>query len=74
MGGTEIQRALLTDTGTAAFPLIFHPRHIANFDIRCEGQTELQGVPAWQVRFEEGDDPTKSFHGTLPVNVPVPVV
>lgn len=43
LGGTEIQRALLTDTGTAAFPLIFHPRHIAKFDIRCEGQTELRG-------------------------------
>ena len=59
---SEIQRPLLTDTGTAAFALIFHPRHIADFDIRCEGQTELQGVPAWQVRFEERDDPTKSFH------------
>lgn len=62
-GGTEIQRSLLTDTGTAAFALIFHPHHIANFDVRCEGQTELQGVLAWQVHFEESDDPTKAFHG-----------
>jgi hypothetical protein len=61
-GESEIQRPLLTDTGTAAFALIFHPRHVADFDIRCEGQTELQGVPAWQVHFEERDDPTKSFH------------
>lgn len=61
-GESEIQQPLLTDTGTAAFALIFHPRHIADFDIRCEGQTELQGVPTWQVHFEERDDPTKSFH------------
>jgi hypothetical protein len=33
-----------------------------NFDIRCEGEAELHGVPAWQLRFEEHDDPSKSFH------------
>ena len=52
----------LSDTGTAAFALIFHPRLIANFDMRCEGQTVFQGRPAWQVRFEESADPSKSFH------------
>jgi hypothetical protein len=51
----------LVDTSTAAFALIFHPTHIGNFDFRCEGLTELQASPAWQVRFEERDE-TKAFH------------
>jgi len=61
-GATENLPPLLTDAGTAAFALIFHPRHVVNFDIRCEGEAELHGVPAWQLRFEEHDDPSKSFH------------
>lgn len=52
----------LVDTGTAAFALIFHPRHVEHFDIRCEGQTEIDGVPAWQVRFEETPDENEVFH------------
>jgi hypothetical protein len=51
----------LVDTSTAAFALIFHPTHIGNFDFQCEGLTELQASPAWQVRFEERDE-TKAFH------------
>jgi len=51
----------LVDTSTAAFALIFHPSHIGNFDFRCEGLTELQTSPAWQIRFEERDE-TKAFH------------
>jgi hypothetical protein len=52
----------LTDTGTAAFALIFHPRQVEHFDIRCEGQTEIDGVPAWQLHFEESPDEIGSFH------------
>jgi hypothetical protein len=52
----------LADTGTAAFALIFHPRHIANFEFHCEGLTDLHGVSAWQLHFQETPDPTKSFH------------
>ncbi|HXY10801.1 MAG TPA: hypothetical protein VEI52_23415 [Terriglobales bacterium] len=51
-----------TDTGTAAFALIFHPRHIANFEFQCEGLTDLHGVQAWQVHFEEAADPKALFH------------
>jgi hypothetical protein len=58
----ESEKPPLSDTGTAAFALIFHPRLIGNFEIRCEGQTVFQGRPAWQVRFEESADPSKSFH------------
>jgi hypothetical protein len=52
----------LVDTGTAAFALIFHPRQVEHFDIRCEGQTDIEGVPAWQLRFEEIPDLDESFH------------
>jgi hypothetical protein len=59
---SESDQPLLTDTGTAAFALIFHPRLIGNFNIRCEGKADFQGTPAWQLRFEESADPNKSFH------------
>lgn len=52
----------LSDTGTAAFALIFHPQKIANFEFHCERRTDLQGIAAWQLRFEESSDPRKSFH------------
>jgi hypothetical protein len=52
----------LVDTGTAAFALIFQPRQVEHFDIRCEGQTDTDGVPAWQLRFEESPDANESFH------------
>jgi hypothetical protein len=61
-GGMENEQALFTDTGTAAFALMFHPHFLPNFDFRCDGKTDLQGTPAWQLRFEESPDPYKSFH------------
>lgn len=52
----------LSDTGTAAFALIFHPQKIGNFEFHCEARTEVKGISAWQLRFEESPDPRKSFH------------
>ncbi len=52
----------LSDTGTAAFALIFHPQKIANFDFYCERRVNLQGAWVWQLRFEEKPDPLQSFH------------
>jgi hypothetical protein len=52
----------LSDTGTAAFGLIFLPSVIGNFEVRCEGRTEYQGVAAWQLHFEERPGAVKSFH------------
>jgi hypothetical protein len=52
----------LSDTGTAAFGLIFHPLKIGNFEFHCEGQTYLQGASAWHLSFQESADPDKSFH------------
>lgn len=60
-GSSGTRQASLTDSGTAAFALIFHPTHLGNFDFHCEGLTELRGSPAWQVHFEESADPNKSF-------------
>src|SRR5262249_11712348 len=57
-----VRRQSLLDTGTAAFALIFHPVHIATFIFRCEGLSDLRGLPAWQLHFEERPDSNKSFH------------
>ena len=57
----EDRRASVLDSGIATFALIFHPSHIGNFDFHCEGLTDLRGSSAWQLRFEEGHDPDKSF-------------
>ena len=54
-------QAAVLDSGIAAFALIFHPTHIANFAFRCEGQTELRGMSVWQLHFEENPDPEKAF-------------
>lgn len=59
---TEGDSPPVSDTGTAAFALIFHPQKIGNFEFRCEGLTEVRGAPAWQLRFEESSDPNRSFH------------
>jgi hypothetical protein len=60
-GNRSPQQTSVTDFGTAAFALIFHPAHLENFDFHCEGLTELQGSATWQVHFEESADPNKAF-------------
>jgi hypothetical protein len=55
------RQAAIVDSGAAVFALIFHPSHIGNFEFECEGLTDLQQSPAWQVHFVEGDDPNKAF-------------
>lgn len=52
----------LVDTGTAAFALIFHPRHIDEFAMTCEGLADVGGRPAWLVRFAQRPDRTNDFH------------
>jgi len=60
-GASGTRQAAIIDSGAAVFALIFHPSHIGNFEFQCEGLTDLQQSPAWQVHFVEGDDPTKAF-------------
>ena len=43
----------IATVGTPSLVLIFHPHHINDFDMKCEGLGEWRGKPAWQVRFEE---------------------
>lgn len=52
----------LSDVGTAAFALIFHPEKIGNFEFHCEARQNLYGGSVWQLGFEESPDPRKSFH------------
>src|SRR5581483_5444859 len=61
VGGDASRRLSLVDTGTAALALIFHPSHLGNFDFRCEGATQLQSTPAYQLHFEERADPNQAF-------------
>ena len=60
-GATGIRHAAIIDSGTAVFALIFHPSHIGNFEFQCEGLTDLQQSPVWQVHFIERDDPKTAF-------------
>jgi hypothetical protein len=46
----------IATTGTPSLVLIFHPRYIGNFRMKCEGLGEWRGQPAWQVRFEQRAD------------------
>jgi tetratricopeptide (TPR) repeat protein len=57
----QTERPPLEDTGTAAFALMFHPKLIGNLETRCEGRTDFQGTPAWQLRFAEVPDPSKAY-------------
>jgi tetratricopeptide (TPR) repeat protein len=57
-GATQNQ---VMDFGGAVFALIFHPSHIGNFEFRCEGLTDLQGLPVWQLHFLESNDSNRSF-------------
>jgi tetratricopeptide (TPR) repeat protein len=59
--GAKGPQAAVVDTGSAAFALIFHPTQLGNFDFRCEGLSELQSSPSWQLHFEERTDPNKAF-------------
>ena len=60
--GVETSPATLADTGTAAFALIFHPRHIEEFAMDCDGSTTVGGRPVWQVHFAQRPDRINDFH------------
>ena len=60
-GVSGMRQAAVLDSGAAVFALIFHPSHIGNFEFQCEGLTDLQQSPAWQLHFVESDDSNKAF-------------
>ena len=47
--------------GTPALVLIFHPHHVKDFQMECEGLGQWEGRPAWQIRFEERRDSRNSI-------------
>jgi hypothetical protein len=51
----------IATTGTPSLVLIFHPYHVKDFQMKCEGLGEWRGQPAWQVRFEERPDRRNSM-------------
>ena len=53
----------LATTGMAAFALIFHPDYVNDFTITCEGQSNVEGEPAWQLHFSEYPDAKVNFRG-----------
>ncbi len=59
--GSDPTRKPVMDFGSAVFALIFHPSHVGNFEFRCEGLTDVQGLPVWQLHFVESNDPNRSF-------------
>ncbi len=42
--------------GLPALMLIFHPYNAANFEMTCEGLTQWNGKPAWQIHFRQRRD------------------
>jgi hypothetical protein len=43
----------VTVAGAFSLLLIFHPYHVKDFEMSCEGLGAWHGRPAWQIRFEE---------------------
>lgn len=49
-------------SGLGAMALIFHPYYVNDFQMRCEGLTDVQGQPAWSVYFQQrADKPSRIF-------------
>jgi tetratricopeptide (TPR) repeat protein len=49
------EREIVTK-GLPALVLIFHPYYAGDFAMECEGLTNLNGKPAWQIRFRQRED------------------
>ena len=62
VSGAPESTSPLVDTGTAAFALIFHPNHIDEFAMTCEGLADAGGRTAWLVRFAQRPDRKNDFH------------
>ncbi len=52
--------------GLGAMALIFHPYYVKDYEMRCEGLTEVKGQPAWSVYFRQRADlPSRIYQYTL---------
>jgi hypothetical protein len=52
----------LVDTGTTMFALIFHQFYIEDFEMSCEGLTEVKSRRAWQLHFSQRPNRSNLFH------------
>ena len=53
---SEKSHLTIATTGLPALPLIFHPYYAGDFSMDCEGLTNFNGKPAWQIHFRQRDD------------------
>ena len=51
----------IATTGLSAMALIFHPIHVSNFNVTCEGLGQWDGRPAWLVDFAQRPDRPNGF-------------
>jgi hypothetical protein len=51
----------LADSGTAAFALLFLPHNMEEFSFSCDGLTELNSRPVWQLHFAQRTDRANDF-------------
>jgi len=47
---------IVVNSGLPALPLIFHPYYAGDFSMECEGLTQFNGKPVWQIRFHQRGD------------------
>ena len=52
---------VLADSGTAAFALLFLPHNLDEFSMTCEGLTDLNSRPVWQLHFVQRTDRENDF-------------
>ena len=53
---TGKSRVIVVNSGLPALPLIFHPYYAGDFSMECEGLTQFNGKPVWQIRFHQRGD------------------
>ena len=58
----DYAEAGVVDTGTAMFALIFHRFYVEDFEVSCEGLTEVKSRPAWQLHFSQRPNRSNLFH------------
>jgi len=60
------ERSKYLTNGLGAMALIFHPYYVKDFDMRCEGLTEVKGQAAWAIYFKQrADVPSRFYQYTL---------
>jgi tetratricopeptide (TPR) repeat protein len=63
-------RSTLMSEGISAIGFLFEPAFAQDFSFSCEGLSQWQGRPAWQVRFEERLDRDARILGWVANNQP----